>query len=381
MEPSGQIEEAAGKSDTDVISLPYIALRIAAAREDANLTQSDMAAKLGCTRQNFAYFESGEHRVRSFELEKIAESTGKDVWFFLDPFRVVSGEAKFSYRLKDAEPAVLKDTDEHLGKYIALWRHLAAAKGESPRFIRQSLELTVGSSFEDADKSADAVRRQLELGDCPAERLLDAVEKKEGILVLHLDLPKGVSGAAARVAHGDTILINRSEPATRRAFDLAHELFHLLTWDTMLPEREDTPAPSGYQQKRIEQLANVFARTLLMPSETVLKEWRTAKEEKASLREAAVLVARKFGVSCSALGWRLFGLREITDVQRAEMDVTGDTGGRPPLPFSKPFLELLAWGIDEGKISARAALKAMGLTNQQLKVLLAEHAIALPADL
>ena len=36
---------------------------------------------------------------------------------------------------------------------------------------------------------------------------------------------------------GATILVNRHEPRGRRSFDLAHELFHVLTWDAMPPER------------------------------------------------------------------------------------------------------------------------------------------------
>ena len=75
-----------------------------------------------------------------------------------------------------------------------------------------------------------------ELGDVPAARLAEVMEGKLGILVLMVDAIEGVSGAACRLPELDVVLINRKEVAGRRHFDLAHELFHILTWDAMPPE-------------------------------------------------------------------------------------------------------------------------------------------------
>jgi hypothetical protein len=47
----------------------------------------------------------------------------------------------------------------------------------------------------------------------------------------------GVSGAACHVPELNAILINRNESPDRRRADLAHELFRILTWDAMKPER------------------------------------------------------------------------------------------------------------------------------------------------
>ena len=62
------------------------------------------------------------------------------------------------------------------------------------------------------------------------------------------------------------ILINRNESEARRFFDLAHELFHALTWDAMKADhRESNSVEARTKGKRIEQLANNFAAALLMP--------------------------------------------------------------------------------------------------------------------
>ena len=49
----------------------------------------------------------------------------------------------------------------------------------------------------------------------------------------------------------------------RSHFDLAHELFHVLTWDAMPPERLEEARETG--GSRVEQLANSLAASVLMP--------------------------------------------------------------------------------------------------------------------
>ena len=60
------------------------------------------------------------------------------------------------------------------------------------------------------------------------------------------------------------VLINRHEVEGRRHFDLAHELFHILTWDAMPPEHSEEARETG--GNRVEQLANNFASAVLMPT-------------------------------------------------------------------------------------------------------------------
>ena len=41
------------------------------------------------------------------------------------------------------------------------------------------------------------------------------------------------------------MLINRDEVPGRRHFDLAHELFHILTWDAMPPDHVEEATETG----------------------------------------------------------------------------------------------------------------------------------------
>ena len=81
----------------------------------------------------------------------------------------------------------------------------------------------------------------------------------------------------------DAVLIARRKVAGRRHFDLAHELFHILTWDTMPPAHSE--AAREYGGTRGEQLANSFVAAALMEAPRLLLRtgpgqsslWRSAR--------------------------------------------------------------------------------------------------------
>ena len=117
-------------------------------------------------------------------------------------------------------------------------------------------------------------------------------------------------GRPCRLPDFDAVLIARGEVRGRRNFDLAHELFHILTWDAMPPEHvEDAVDFSG---NRVEQLANNFAAAVLMPRESLapLADWALLGMEALCARLNAT--AEDLQVSSSALRWRLAALGALT---------------------------------------------------------------------
>jgi hypothetical protein len=147
------------------------------------------------------------------------------------------------------------------GRLIAAIRVLAPEFGQAPRLLRHRLGLEKSSTFEDAIAAAEAFAAAMKLGDVPARRLATIMEQELNILVLMVDPEEGVSGAACRLPNLDAVLINRNEVPGRRHYDLAHELFHILTWDSMPPAHvEDNRTTS---KDRVEQLADNFAAALI----------------------------------------------------------------------------------------------------------------------
>jgi Zn-dependent peptidase ImmA (M78 family)/transcriptional regulator with XRE-family HTH domain len=362
-----------------------IGTRIKALREEKGLSQDDLARMFGFKdRQTVSAIETGERRVSAEELLTAVAKLGASLDYFTDPF-LLAGDGKFSWR---RHPRVgletVKAFERVAGRWIAADRTLAGQVGKPAPILRQSLKLTSKSSFEEAMEAGERFTADFKLAPVPAEKLPEVMERKLGILVLMVDASDGVSGAACRLPDLDAVLINRHEVAGRRNFDLAHELFHILTWDTMPPEYLEEA--TEYSKIRVEQLANNFASALLMPQAS-LKNYERAST-KANIISWLNATADKLQVTATALKWRLVALGWLDDARAKEISDealryngrSAPTSDAPPL-FSKSFMEVLGQAINEGRISARRAANLLDLKIEDLAELFTVHAVEAPLDL
>ncbi|HEX6599166.1 MAG TPA: XRE family transcriptional regulator [Gemmatimonadaceae bacterium] len=344
-----------------VMTPERIGRRIKWFREQRDLTQDEIAKSLGFKdRQTLSDIEAGKRKVSPGELVALTQSLRVDLDEVLDPFRLV-GEGGFNFRVGEVEREAVEAFAEQAGRWIATYRELGRQAGVATTRLGQKLELTRESSLQDAAASAEALRAQWNLGDVPAETLERALERELGTLVLFVDAPSGVSGAASHLPGLQTILVNRSEPASRRAFDLAHELFHILTWDAMPPARIEGWEPKPTKGNHVERLANKFAACLLMPEPVVRARWATRGD--VSLRDWLVATARSLRVSPTALQWQIHNLGLLGKPEM--VDVTGNGGDpfapEPPL-FSASFIARVHEAVEGGRLSLRRAAGLLGLS-------------------
>jgi Zn-dependent peptidase ImmA (M78 family) len=210
--------------------------------------------------------------------------------------------------------------------------------------------------------------------------------EKLGILVLMVDPIEGVSGAACQLPELDVVLINRNEVAGRRHFDLAHELFHILTWKEMPPEHIEEAMP--VKRNRVEQLADNFASALLMPSAVLDRFGNWTELTGKALTDRLNQVADELLVTSQALRWRLVNTDRLT---RAQNDAISDdslrnNGSRPgrqtpPPLFSKSFVQIVATALDEGKTSMRRIASILGMAIDDFGELFAAHGVEAPYEL
>jgi XRE family transcriptional regulator, fatty acid utilization regulator len=360
-----------------------IARRIKALREEASLTQADLAAKLGFNdRQTLAAIEAGERRVSPEELVRAAQALQVDVDTFLDPFRLI-GEGAFSFRAKEVDETTLGEFEEQARRWIATYRELGMQAGEEPRLLGRKLELTRRSSFEDAEAAAGMLWRAWKLGEVPADALEEAIEEHLDVLVLYVDAPPGISGAASQLPGLQAILVNRREPRGRRSFDLAHELFHVLTWDAMPPRRVEPQETKPAKGNRVEQMAESFAAALLMPAPVVSARWRVRGGEDLPMWVGRT--AAELRVSAPALQWRLYNLGLVT---RPQMDAAAEVLRRTPQPrepvpplFGPRFVERVSAAVEGGRLSLRRAASLLGLSLAELADVCAAHGYPLSYEL
>lgn len=364
-----------------------IARRLKYAREKLGLTQAELSAQLGFKdRQTLAAIEAGQRKITAEELVQAAEVLGLDLEYFTDGFRLV-GEGAFSWRAhRDATPALLGSFEERAGRWIATFRRLGEIQGIKTSLLQARLSLTERSSFEEARAAAQSLVEEWGLPEQPALRLEDAIREKLGALVLYVDAPGDISGAACHMPGLNTILINRNEPEGRRHFDLAHETFHLLTWEQMQPEHQDTVEADRRgkgRQKRIEQLADNFAASLLMP-ERVLKPLWEARPKDEDINRWLSATATDFLVSGVALKWHLTNLGWLSKADQRGIDdarlVTKPQ--RPkPLLFSNQFVGRLHTALSKGQLSVRRAASLLELTIDELAALFRDYSLPVPFDL
>jgi XRE family transcriptional regulator, fatty acid utilization regulator len=359
-----------------------IRLRLKAFREERGLTQEDLAARLGFEhRQTLAAIESGERRLTPAELVRAAEALGVELDAFTDPFRLV-GEGSFSFRAKGVDAGTLAAFEQQAGRWLATYRELSTALGERPALLGAKLELSGRSSFEEAMAAGEGLWERWELGEVPADRLEEAITRELGTLVLYVDAPAGISGAASRLPSYDAILVNRRESSGRRYFDLAHELFHVLTWDAMPPARVEDWDVSRRKGNRVEHLADNFAGALLMPSAVLVPRWLGRGEE--DLAAWMTRTAGELRVSGDALRWRLVALDLLSRAEARALDLragSGGAGGRGALLFSERFVDLVSRGVNAGRLSVRRAAGLLGLRVGQLARLCRDHGHPLAYDL
>lgn len=368
--------------------------RIRAARDAAKLKQVEFSKQLEfADRQTLSAIETGERRVQPAELVRISRLLKRPVEWFIDPF-VVAGEAQFCWRVGASVPdAALDAYEERIGQIVGLLRHLRIVlRGPIPALGERLLTPTnpKAVTFEQAHNWGEAVANRLDLGAVPARLLVERIEGNFGLPVLFVDSkgPDAMSGAMCRLSNMGIIFVNRQEAASRRNFDVAHELFHALTWDVWTPKRRedeaadelDTPAPEAKRRvPRIESLADNFAAGLLMPMR-LLKAAIPAER----LEDAGYLaeVARQFQVSTVALGYRLLNANLISKQTQLTLDsIRLENIAETPKLLSAPFARLISEGIAEGHVSARKVAKALAMTLEEVAELLSAYGEAVPFEI
>ena len=359
---------------------PLIGARIKTFRRARGISQDELARAMGFKdRQIVSAIETGVRRVGAEELLLAMERLSVPLEYFTDPYRL-DGEGSFSWRQIGVPGEQLMEYEAMAGRWIGAYRTMASQVGRKPRLMRQALGLTKLSSFEEATEAGERLVAEFDLGPVPALRLADVMEERLGILVLLVDANDGISGAACRLPDLDTVLIARAEVRGRRNFDLAHELFHLLTWDAMPPAHvEDAVDFSG---NRVEQLANNFAAAVLMPKAALfpLEDWASLDMEALCARLNAT--AEDLHVTSSALRWRLVSLGALSRkraraVPEWALRNNGQTRRKDSVPalLSRGFAEVLAAGIDGGHISVRRAAELVGLPIEGLEELFEAHGV------
>lgn len=356
--------------------------RIMDARQAAGFSITEAAQKLGFKNyQTLSAIEKGARNINAQELIVMARLYGRSLDYFLEPD--VSPDPVLLWR-KNRKIDVNQIQCQFLS-FLENYSKLEHLLGLKRRWkdIQKNYDRDDFSynGFEKADRLGAEIHNLLDLGSRPSLNLLNVLENKLRFKILHLPLEEGISGASVvDNTIGVGILINANDVPWRRNFDLAHELFHIVTWDVFSLEE----IGDGTLKTRPEQYADIFASSLLLP-EAHLLDALTETSTNDKIRFVDIIeLAKDFGVSSEAILWRLVNLgilkkpqvqKMLDDSDFRDMDRSRRRSLYNEGKFSKfpsRFISLACRCLLEGKISRGTFAKYIEVDRTEIDEYLVE---------
>lgn len=282
--------------------------RVRVARDRLRLTQKELADEAGLPApQVVSQIEKGQREVKAWELVNLAKVLRVEISDLLSseeirPRPIVLWREYPRQNKELIESAFL----QHCHRYGSVEQLCGACtERDLPQKTINIHEITFGG----AEELAEDTRQEFDLGSRPARSLVSVLEDRFGTKIWYESLGPDGSAASTKDSFGPGILMNADEAPWRRNFSFAHEVFHLITWDSV-------PSQLLLDNSRLwdkaEKLANAFASCLLLPADAVTTAlFKHVKEDKVSFTDV-IEIAREFDVSADALLVRLAKLSFLT---------------------------------------------------------------------
>lgn len=342
-----------------------IGARLRIAREAIGYTLEKAEKESGIGASSLSEFENEKREPKFSQLSRLAEVYRKSIEFFLTD-QPITTEAML-WREKPNDEGMVKETEARFRQLCEQYHRLEKLTGEIKEVKLPCADVKADQfTYREANLLAEKVQEELGLGKLPSASLKQTLEEKYYVKIFHISFPASAISRLSPV-FGAAILLNKSNKLWRRNFDLAHELFHILTWNTF--RAEDVLVAK--LAEREEKLANAFASRLLLPTDAVKDRIESAMKEKQEISfEALDEIAREFGVSLDALMWRLLYLYNKPAEQietyiahaKSIMDNLPHRKSDEPEELPERYCRLATKALREGKLSLMRFAKYMEIS-------------------
>ena len=291
--------------------------RLIEGRKAARLTQTELAARIGVSRQAVSAYELGDKSPEPPVLRKISEELSQPVAFFTKAARASFGKRSANFfRKKGADTKRRNQACEVYSEWFASSAFAFDAIANFPAVdIPQFEPSSIGAhgySEDEIEDIAELVRKHFGLGLGPISNVLRLLETK-GVMVCRYIIP-GENVEAFSYWCGDrpfVFLSSEKKSAARARFDIAHELAHLCLHKWVGEEELDDED----RLKEIESEADHFAGAFLLPRKSFPNEVYSPRAE------AFLDLKSRWKVSIQAMVYRckdlgLFDDRQITNIYK-----------------------------------------------------------------
>ena len=249
--------------------------RIRRERELAGLNQKELSKKAGITNyQTLLKMERGERRITIKDISAIAKALNLSADYFIctnerPSYPVLWKGMKSRKECRVFENKLTKYTDRYfhlndiLGIKVNAFHPLSSrefAEKYSPYLDSERINLI--------SKLAEDFIRDFNLGDYPADSLMNAITEK-GIVVFSFKMNDAGLAACYVSNRGASILLNKEENPWSIYCNICHELYHILTWGISDFKMHDYSLNTDDIE---EKFADEFAARLLIPETTIRRE-------------------------------------------------------------------------------------------------------------
>jgi Zn-dependent peptidase ImmA (M78 family) len=335
-----------------------------------NLTLESVEERSGIGVSTLSDYENGKREPKLSQLKQLADIYRRSIAFFLEegnpvPEVVLWRQRPTSPQVEELERDLIKLTEQYHN--LEVW---------SDDLEELDLPFSTGNPYEfgypKAEKLAHDFRNKYSLGDRPGQSLLRVLEEVCKVKVFHLRFePSGSAACTYSDKYGAAILLNSDNVHWRRNFDLAHEVFHLLTWQVF---RTEANSSGEVASDREEKLATCFARNLLIPAEALRVAIDARLNDRKTLSFSDLFeVARQFDVSVEAILWQIGFVyktpkehtQQAVDQLRGQMSFWDnrerDTAPTRPLRFRA----LARQALSAGRLSTGRYAEYLGISRRE----------------
>lgn len=280
--------------------------RLRKARRAAGITQAQASASITVSRPTLAAIEQGTRRLKTNELQSLAECYGTGLNRILSP-STVHLDVAARFRGMGRNRAEILPTVSLLNKLASANVELERLLGVRPQTIPLPEQRIAPSSINrQAEEVALSARYTLGLGLAPVPNLVALLEEEIGFRIFVRNLPRTISGAFAYDPEaGACILLNARHGLEQHVMTAAHELGHFASSRSF----GDIVGEEESRSSKEERFATAFSCAFLMPAATVRRrflDFRDAFDAFTPTHLASM--ARSFQVTAEVMSRRLESL-------------------------------------------------------------------------
>jgi len=295
--------------------------RLKFARDRVALTLAQVHDKTRVGQSSLSDFENSRREPSLSQLQALSKLYRRSIAFFLAEGPIPQEDVVLWRQRPDAGT---EDIESKFLKLCEQYHNLEVWTGQTIPVCLPKADSSMDAAtytYANAMGLAKGVLNALNLGDRPALSLPSVLEEVCGVKIFYMDFePTGTAASAYSKTFGAAVLLNRKNKRWRRNFDLAHELFHLLTWN-IFRQNVAPDVTSTCASEQEEKFATCFARNLLMPADAIRVVIHSKVKEGRITYGALFDAARQFDVSTEALIWHMsyVGLLQSTEENKKAM--------------------------------------------------------------